>query len=396
MFPNRRANHAMNDSEAAQKLRQIQDIGVIGAGIVGLAHAWSAARRGHRVTVFERDHAASGASVRNFGMIWPIGQPSGEAHSLALRSREAWLELARDAVIWVNPCGSIHLAHQDDEWAVLEEFASAAPGLGYTVELITRADVLKRTDAANPNGLVGGLFSPTELAIDPRAAVRALPGWLARRMGVCFELGATITHVEPGTVRSSSGRTWSFDRTIVCGGVDFETLFPEMFRHSGLSRCKLQMLKTVPQPPGWKLGPHLASGLTLRHYANFAITAALPALKRRIAARTPELDHYGIHVMAAQNDAGEVILGDSHEYGAAIEPFDKAVIDNLILRELSRVIRLPRWEIEERWHGVYAKNGTQSVFAAEPLPHVHVCTATGGAGMTMSFGLAERFWETLS
>ncbi len=303
MCPDRRANHEMNDSGAAQKQGQVQDIGVVGAGIVGLAHAWSAARRGHRVTVFERDHAASGASVRNFGMIWPIGQPAGEAHSLALRSRQAWLELARDAGIWVNPCGSIHLAHQDDEWAVLEEFASTAPGLGYTVELITRADVLKRTGAANPDGLVGGLFSPTELAIDPRTAVRALPGWLARRLGVCFELGATITHIEPGTVRSSSGRTWSFDRTIVCGGADFETLFPEMFRHSGLSRCKLQMLKTVPQPPDWKLGPHLASGLTLRHYANFAVTAALPALKRRIASLTPELDHYGIHVMAAQNDA---------------------------------------------------------------------------------------------
>ena len=100
--------------------------------------------------------------------------------------------------------------------------------------------------------------------------------------------------------------------------------------------------------------------------------------------------------MAAQNDAGEVILGDSHEYGSAIEPFDKAAIDDLILRELGRVLRLPRWEIAERWHGVYAKNGTQPVFEVEPLPGVHIRTATGGAGMTMSFGLAERFWETVS
>jgi FAD dependent oxidoreductase TIGR03364 len=374
----------------------LEDVGVIGAGIVGLAHAWSAARRGHRVMVFERTKAAAGASIRNFGMIWPIGQPAGEPHAIALRSREAWLALARDAGIWVNPCGSIHLAHRDDEWNVLEEFADRAPGLGYTCELLTREEVLRRTAAANPDGLKGGLFSSSELAVNPRAAVRALPRWLANHLNVRFELETTITTVVPGRVRSADGREWAFDRTVICGGADFETLFPEVFRAAGISRCKLQMLKTAAQPQEWRLGPHLASGLTLRHYPNFAVAASLPSLRQRIADEAPELDRYGIHVMASQNDAGEVILGDSHEYDSAIEPFDKALIDDLILRELRRVICLPTWEIAERWHGVYAKHESGPVFEAEPLPRAYIRSATGGSGMTMAFGLAEKFWEDLS
>jgi FAD dependent oxidoreductase TIGR03364 len=369
-------------------------IGIVGAGIVGLAHAWSAARRGHRVTVFERSPIASGASVRNFGMVWPIGQPSGEALAIALRSRSCWLELRDQSETWVNPCGSIHVAHREDEWAVLQEFSQVGPDLGYSCELLSRAEVLARSPGANPDGLLGGLFSPMELCVNPRTVIRTMPAWLADRFGVSFHFGAAITQVEPGLARSADGRSWPFDRLIVCGGCDFETLFPDVFQHSGLRRCKLQMLKAAPQPDGWALGPHLASGLTLRHYANFEVTESLAALKHRIAAETPELDQYGIHVMASQNELGEIILGDSHEYDDAIDPFDKAVIDDLILRELRQVIQLPDWSITERWHGIYAKNAAAPVFEAEPMPGVSVRTGTGGSGMTMSFGLAEHSWET--
>ncbi len=368
-------------------------VAIVGAGIMGLAHAWMAAEKGHQVTVFERSPRAVGASIRNFGMVWPIGQTAGKAYEAAMISRQRWLTTAREAGIRAEPCGSIHVAHRDDELAVLEEFAQRAPHLGYDVAMLTADEVQALTPAANPTGLLGGLRTTTELAVDPTEAIPGIATWLAERHGVVFRWNTTVVSAETGRLQTADGSLWTGDRILICGGADFETLFPHLLASSGLTRCKLHMLATGPQPDGWRLNTHLASGLTLRHYKAFEICPSLPSLRARISAETPELDRYGIHVMASQNAAGEVILGDSHEYDEAIDPFDTAEIDELILRELKVCFTLPDWTISRRWHGIYAKHPARTHYAAEPLPGVSVRTGPGGAGMTLAFGLAEQEWR---
>jgi len=47
---------------------------VVGAGIVGLSITRALHQKGYEVKVFERHPKSQGASVRNFGMVWPVGQ----------------------------------------------------------------------------------------------------------------------------------------------------------------------------------------------------------------------------------------------------------------------------------------------------------------------------------
>ncbi len=370
------------------------DVAVIGAGIVGLAHAWRATQKGLRVVLLERTPLAYGASIRNFGMVWPIGQPAGTLHDLAMRSRELWLQLSAEANVWCNPCGSLHLAHRPDELAVLEEYVDLQRGSELTVNLLTPAETLQRTPAAKPQGLLGSMWSPTELCVNPPQAIAAIPAWLTERYAVKCEFNSAVTAIEDRTLLISDGRQIQAERIVICSGHDFQTLLPSVFANQPLRVCKLHMFKTSPQTDGWRIGPHLASGLTLRHYTSFAACPSLAALQRRVREETPELDRFGIHVMASQNDRGEVVLGDSHEYDAEISPFDRTEIDELILRELRHQFVLPDWTITSRWHGIYAKHPHQPMLEVEPLPGVYVCVAPGGAGMTMSLGIADRFWNS--
>ena len=92
---------------------------IIGAGIVGLATARALAIRGYKVTIFERNERAVGASIRNFGMVWPIGQATGPLFERAMLSRSIWKQICSEAKIWHDEVGSLHMAYEDDELQVI-------------------------------------------------------------------------------------------------------------------------------------------------------------------------------------------------------------------------------------------------------------------------------------
>src|SRR6202000_1849063 len=124
---------------------------------------------------------------------------------------------------------------------------------------------LALSPALNPAPVLGALWSATETTVDPREALAVLPKFLAERYNIHFEWGCPVLAIEQGELQTPRGR-WNSPNIIVCSGSDFETLYPESFALSGLTRCKLQMLRTVPQTDGWQLGPSLAGGLTFRFY----------------------------------------------------------------------------------------------------------------------------------
>src|SRR5580692_4858108 len=109
---------------------RIFDPAVIGGGVIGLAHAYVAARAGRRVAVIERDVRANGASIRNFGFITVTGQERGDSWRLARRTRDVWAEVTAGAGLSIEQHGLYLMARSAEAVAVIEAFLKTEMGEG--------------------------------------------------------------------------------------------------------------------------------------------------------------------------------------------------------------------------------------------------------------------------
>jgi FAD dependent oxidoreductase TIGR03364 len=361
---------------------------VIGAGIAGLATARALAVRGYKVTVIERTEKAIGASIRNFGMIWPIGQPDGELYETAMSSRAIWKQICDEAGIWYDEVGSLHVAYAEDEWKVLQELADIYSHRNY--ELLSPEVVHEKSPVVVKESLSGGLYSQQELIIDPRIAIARISEFLSEKYNVTFLWNRTVTDVAYPSVFIGNDE-FEADEIFICNGTDFETLYPDVFNDQPLTKCKLQMMRMGTQPT--RIGPALCGALSLAHYTSFKSALSFPLLKERFEKDYSAYLQLGIHVMVSQHEFGELTIGDSHEYGLTHEPFDKIFINQMILDYLKTFARFKNENMTQTWNGVYPKltNG-QSYLLLEPESGVTIINGFGGAGMTLSFGFCERLF----
>lgn len=364
---------------------------VIGSGIVGLATARALALKGFSVKVFDRTQQAVGASIRNFGMVWPIGQPEGKLYNRASRSREVWKQICRDANIWHEAAGSLHLAYHADEMHVLTELQDIFTNQGRPVSLLNQTQITDKYDAVNPAGLIGGLYSAEELIVDPREAIATMPAYFTEELGIQFFWNKCVSYISDQTVYIGNDEEYEADVIFVCSGADFETLYPEHYAALPLTKCKLQMLRLAAQPGNWRMGTSLCGGLSLIHYNSFKAAPSLDNLKQRYQQEMSDYLTWGIHVMVSQNGNGELTVGDSHEYGTTFDPFDKAFINKMIMDYLQQFACFKDCSVTQSWNGIYPKltNGETDIFLS-PEKDVYILNGLGGAGMTLSFGLAEE------
>jgi D-hydroxyproline dehydrogenase subunit beta len=69
-------------------------------------------------------------------------------------------------------------------------------------------------------------------------------------------------------------------------------------------------------------------------------TPSLPALRARLEQEQAALLADGIHLIVVQGADGSLVVGDSHHYADAPDPFQPREVDDRILQEFAAVIKI--------------------------------------------------------
>ncbi len=382
-------------------MEQKFDVIVIGGGILGTFHAYHALLKGYKVCLLEKDRMPRGATTQNFGQVVPSGMNS-KWQKLGRESLRIYKEIQSQFDISVRQEGTVYLASDDDEEQLLIELRSLNNTNGYTSKMLTKKECLQKYPGLKSNYVTAGLFFPEEVTVEPRTMIHRLQQYMVEALGLTFKTNFLVIDCvkkdDMVEVSNTANERLKASKVIICNGSDFKNLYPELFWKSDLEVSKLQMMKTKPQQ-NFELKGSILTGWSIRRYEAFKECPSYVQIK----SKEPEdalHKKWGVHILFKQAFDGSIIIGDSHEYADAKNidelSFDIDMdIDNFILEEAKRIFKLPTYEIQKKWYGMYAQCKTQDIFQKTIDADIHIITGIGGKGMTGSAGFSKKNIATI-
>jgi sarcosine oxidase subunit beta len=189
------------------------DVIVIGGGIIGLASAYHLSRRGQKVLVLEKKYPGSGSTGRCIGGIRQQFSTPGAIRLMqeSVRQFRGMKEEFGFSVEYVEG-GYLFLAHDSQRLGTFKAILPLQKSLGLAVEILDAAGCRKIAPQLNPEGLLGGVFSPEDGQAYP---FKVVEGYIQeiKKLGseVRFFTEVNEIVVEKGTakgVRTRAGETF--------------------------------------------------------------------------------------------------------------------------------------------------------------------------------------------
>ncbi|MFF8774959.1 NAD(P)/FAD-dependent oxidoreductase [Kitasatospora sp. NPDC015120] len=178
--------------------QRLPDVVVVGAGVVGAACAYYAARAGLAVDVVDRGPVAGGTTGAGEGNLLVSDKEPGPELDLALYSAGLWRELsdAFGAAVEYEPKGGLVVAGTPARQEALRAFAAGQTAVGVLAEEIP-GERLSELEPHLAPGLAGGFHYPQDAQVQPALAAAHLLR-AARRAGARLHTGEAVRAVRLG------------------------------------------------------------------------------------------------------------------------------------------------------------------------------------------------------
>src|SRR4051794_39791046 len=202
-------------------------IGVVGAGIIGLAVArrLTELRPDAAVTVLEKeDGVARHQTGRNSGVVHAgiYYAPGSLKAQLCRRGVELLRAYCEERSIAVNACGKLVVALDESELGRLDELERRAVANGVPRKLGLDGGALREIEPYAAG--IAGLHSPTTAITDYRLVAQAFADDI-RRAGGTVRLGAAVSGISTsrrGVRVETHDDTYELDRVVICAGLQSE------------------------------------------------------------------------------------------------------------------------------------------------------------------------------
>lgn len=223
------------------KAMTVSEVGVVGGGIAGTTIAYELARRGVRVTLFERGSIAGEASGRNMGLL--LNQIEPGVIRIMQQSLEVYRRLAGGEIDFqLREIPQLVIAADDDQFEAMGKRAFEMRAVGMDVKAVDSAEIRRHFKVLGPR-FRGGHLIPNAWALDPAPATIAF-AQAARESGAVIATGTRVTQVivTGGRVHglvTDAGRV-ALDAVVLASG----PWLPELWRTAPVSVGRGWLLRT--------------------------------------------------------------------------------------------------------------------------------------------------------
>lgn len=368
-------------SHQDQTIPASAEVVVAGGGVIGTACAYYLAKRGVKVCLAEREDI--GAGTTRAAAAAALLQTKTSAYKLGLASHSMQildqLHQAFDSSFEFNHTGSLLVACDETELAVVKDMVSKLQSLGLDVQFLDGDDARRIMPVIGPK-IIGASFSPSDAQINPLELVTSFARQ-ARKLGAQLCTFTEVTHVETQgekIVAVDTTRGKIMTETIVdATGVWSADLAKRVGFEIPVTPLKGELMVTEPMPP--RMQGTLISARYLLSKASLEKSGDGTAPKRSVGITLVQVKH------------GNFIIGSTRE----VAGFDRRSTFAGICELSQQLVELSPSVSDLHIIRAYAglrpitPDGMPIIARAPGLPGFIVAAGHGGDGLILSAITAE-------